>query len=134
MNYIELLQQIFQICIIPLIGVLTTFLIQFIKIKQEEILGKVENEALEKYIKMLSDTITACVIATNQTYVNSLKEQGKFDATAQKIALQMTYDAVLKILSEDAKEYLTNAFGDLEAFINQKIEESVNQNRLVISN
>lgn len=133
MNYIELLQQIFQVCIIPLIGVLTTFLIQFIKIKQEEILGKVENETLEKYIKMLSDTITACVIATNQTYVNSLKEQGKFDAAAQKIALQMTYNTVLKILSEDAKEYLTNAFGDLEAFINQKIEESVNQNRLVIS-
>lgn len=133
MNYIELLQQIFQVCIIPLIGVLTAFLIQFIKIKQEEILGKAENETLEKYIKMLSDTITACVIATNQTYVNSLKEQGKFDAAAQKIALQMTYDAVLKILSEDAKEYLTNAFGDLEAFINQKIEESVNQNRLVIS-
>ena len=133
MNYIELLEQIFQVCIIPLIGVLTTFLIQFIKIKQEEVLGKVDNETLEKYIKMLSDTITACVIATNQTYVNSLKEQGKFDAAAQKIALQMTYDAVLKILSEDAKEYLTNAFGDLEAFINQKIEESVNQNRLVIS-
>lgn len=133
MNYIELLEQIFQVCIIPLIGVLTTFLIQFIKIKQEEVLGKVDNETLEKYIKMLSDTITACVIATNQTYVNSLKEQGKFDAAAQKIALQMTYDAVLKILSEDAKEYLTNAFGDLEAFINQKIEESVNQNRLVIN-
>lgn len=133
MNYIELLEQIFQVCIIPLIGVLTTFLIQFIKIKQEEVLGKVDNETLEKYIKMLSDTITACVIATNQTYVNSLKEQGKFDAAAQKIALQMTYNAVLKILSKDAKEYLTNAFGDLEAFINQKIEESVNQNRLVIN-
>jgi hypothetical protein len=35
---------------------------------------------------MATDTITNCVIATNQTYVNSLKEQGKFDEAAQKEA------------------------------------------------
>ena len=41
---------------------------------------------LNKYLKMLSETITKCVIATNQTYVETLKKQGKFDEEAQKIA------------------------------------------------
>jgi hypothetical protein len=35
---------------------------------------------------MLNRTITECVIATNQTYVETLKQQGKFDEEAQKIA------------------------------------------------
>lgn len=129
---LELLNQIFEVCIIPLLAVLTTFLIKFIQTKQEEITNNIDNQTAEKYIQMLSQTIVDCVIATNQTYVNSLKEQGKFDAEAQKIALQKTCNAVLTILSDDAKDYLSNIFGDLETYILQKIESAVNQERLII--
>lgn len=132
MDFTELIQQIFTICVIPLLGILTKFLVDFIKVKSEEILGKVDNDLADKYIKMLTETITDCVIATNQTYVNSLKEQGKFDLEAQKVAFEMTCNSVLTILSDDAKEYLTNVFGDLEEYIRNKIEVSVNENRLVI--
>ena len=132
MDFIELVQQIFTICVITLLGILTKFLVDFIKVKSEEILGKVDNDLADKYIKMLTETITDCVIATNQTYVNSLKEQGKFDLEAQKVAFEMTCNSVLTILSDDAKEYLTNVFGDLEEYIRNKIEVSVNENRLVI--
>jgi len=31
---------------------------------------------------MAVDTVTMCVVATNQTYVESLKKQGSFDETA----------------------------------------------------
>lgn len=132
MDFTELIQQIFTICVIPLLGILAKFLVDFIKVKSEEILSKVDNDLANKYLKMLTETITDCVIATNQTYVNSLKEQGKFDLEAQKIAFEMTCNSVLAILSDDAKEYLTNVFGDLEVYIKNKIEVSVNENRLVI--
>lgn len=132
MDFTELIRQIFTICIIPLLGILTKFLVNFIKVKSEEILSKVDNDLADKYLKMLTETITDCVIATNQTYVNSLKEQGKFDLEAQKVAFEMTCNSVLAILSDDAKEYLTNVFGDLEVYIKNKIEVSVNENRLVI--
>jgi hypothetical protein len=49
-----------------------------------------DNELADKYVQMLTDTITACVIATNQTYVEPLKKQGKFDAEAQKHAFELT--------------------------------------------
>lgn len=129
MDWLDLLFQIFEVCIIPLLGVLTAFVIKFIKAKEQEINAKHDNEVLAKYVTMLSETITDCVIATNQTYVESLKAQGSFDAEAQKIAFQKTFDSVMLVLSAEAKEYLTQAYGDLNAYITQKIESEVNLNK-----
>ena len=74
MNYVEMLTQIFQVCIVPLLGILTTFLVQLIKTKQAELVSKTDSEINKKYMDMLTDTITKCVIATNQTYVDTLKD------------------------------------------------------------
>jgi hypothetical protein len=74
---------------------------------------------------MLEKTITACVLTTQQTYVDSLKKAGSFDAEAQKVAFDNTRQAVVNILSNDAKEYLSAAYGDLEQLIVQKIEAEV---------
>ena len=74
---------------------------------------------------MLSDTITECVIATTQTYVEALKKEGKFDKAAQETAFNKTYTAVLAILSDEAKKYLTEAVGDLNLYITQQIEAEV---------
>lgn len=129
MNWTEILQEIIQVCIIPLLGVLTTYLVILIKNKTKQITNKTESDVADKYINMLSETITTCVIATNQTYVNNLKKDKLFDAEAQKQALQMTADAVKQILSADAQEYLTTAYGDLNALIMQKIEAEVAKNK-----
>lgn len=126
---LALLAEIFEVCIIPLLGVLTAFLIKWLNSKSQEIQNKTKNDKFDKYIQMLNETIVDCVIATNQTYVNSLKEAGSFDAKAQKVAFEKTYNSVMKILSADAQEYLTEAVGDLNAYITEKIEAQVNQNR-----
>ncbi len=126
----ELLTQIFQVCIIPLLGVLTTFIIKWINVKSDQIQKNNDNALANKYIQMLTDTINSCVIATNQTYVESLKKQGKFDAEAQKQAFEQTTQAVLTILSQEAKDYLANIYGDLDKYISEKIEASVNTNKL----
>lgn len=125
----ELLTQIFQVCIIPLLGVLTTFIVKWINVKSNQIQKDNDNALANKYIQMLTDTINSCVIATNQTYVESLKKQGKFDAEAQKQAFAQTTQAVLTILSQEAKDYLANIYGDLDKYISEKIEASVNINK-----
>lgn len=125
----ELLTQIFQVCIIPLLGVLTTFIVKWINVKSNQIQKNNDNALANKYIQMLTDTINSCVIATNQTYVESLKKQGKFDAEAQKQAFEQTTQAVLTILSQEAKDYLANIYGDLDKYISEKIEASVNINK-----
>lgn len=127
---LQLITQIFEVCIIPLLGVLTTFLITWIKSKSEVLKQQTNNDLTNKYIEMLNNTITDCVIAMNQTYVNSLKEQGKFDVEAQKKAFTEVYNKVITILGQDAIEYLNSAIGDLNEFITSKIEKEVNTNRI----
>lgn len=131
MDWMMMLYQIFDLCIVPLLGVLTMYLVQFIRMKSQEITDKTENELADKYIQMLTDTITACVIATNQTYVDSLKKQGKFDAEAQKEAFNLTFDAVMAVLSDEAKHYLASIYGDLTTYITTRIEAEVNVSKLV---
>lgn len=121
----ELLLQIFEVCILPLLGTLTIFLIKWINSKSAQLQASTDNELLQKYIGMLDSTITSCVLTTTQTYVEALKKQGQFDAEAQKIAFEQTKNAVLAILSEEAKLYLTSALGDLSLYIDNKIEAEV---------
>ena len=129
MNWLNLLADIFEVCIIPLLGVLTAYIVKYIQVKSAEITKNTDNTLINKYTGMLADTISACVLATNQTYVEALKKQGNFDAEAQKNAFNMTLDAVMNILSEDAKEYLSEAFGDLNSYIASQIEASININK-----
>lgn len=129
MNWTEILQQIFELCIVPLLGILTGCLIKAIKNRADELSAESEDVLTKKYINMLSQTVTDCVIATNQTYVDSLKKQNIFDYEAQKEAFNRTYQSVMAILSEEAKKYLTEAYGDLSAYITAKIESEVNLNK-----
>ena len=125
MDWLELLQQIFEVCLIPALGILTAFFIKWLRAKEIEVLDKIDNDTTDKYVALLFDTISVCVSATTQTYVDALKKQGKFDANAQKVAFQMTLEAVMSVLTEEAKIYLTNIYGDLSAFIASKIEAEV---------
>lgn len=125
----ELLTQIFQVCIIPLVGILTKCLVSYLNAKREELKVKTDNEVASKYIDMISQTITDCVIATNQTYVDSLKASGSFDKEAQEKAFNSTLEAVLAILSDDAKDYIANITGDMNTYLINQIEATVNANR-----
>lgn len=128
----ELITQIFEVCIIPLLGVLTTFLVRYINAKMKTLVDTISDEKQKKYIEMLNNTITDCVIATTQTYVDTLKKQGKFDKEAQEQAFLMTFNAVSDLLTEESKKYLNEAIEDLDLYIKQKIESEVNINKTII--
>lgn len=121
--------EIFEMILIPVLGLLTAYVITVVRNKVILLQEQTENELADKYLKMLGDTIEQCVTATNQTYVNSLKEQGKFDAEAQKIAFKMTADAVMTILSEEAVYYISCFVEDIEKYVEQGIEATVNKNK-----
>lgn len=125
MDWLALIYQIFEVCIIPLLGVLTTYLINYISTQKEKVKEQIGNEKLNKYIDLLAEAIKASVVATNQTYVETLKKEGKFDKDAQLKAFELTKQAVLGILSQDAKICLQEAFGDLNAYIDNSIEAMV---------
>lgn len=126
---IELIAQLFELVIIPLLGIVTAYIVKLVNKKLTEIDISVDNELTSKYIKMLDKTISECVLATNQTYVESLKNKGEFTAEAQKEAFQKTFNAVVNILGQDTIEYLNEAVGDLTVYIETKIESEVRINK-----
>lgn len=130
MEWTDLLLKIAEVCLVPVLCVLTNALVKFIKSKISELESRIENENLQKYISMFNDTICNCVIATNQTYVEALKKEGAFTLEAQKAAFEMTKNSVLELLSEEAEIYLTQIYGDLMAYMQVKIEAEVNNQKL----
>lgn len=130
MEWTVIIGEVFKVVILPLLALLVKYFCQFVNIKAEEIKQKNDDATFQKYINMLNETIQSTVIATNQTYVDALKAQGKFDAEAQKAAFQMTYDAVMKTLGNEAQKYLSEAVGDLNTYIKNAIEANVNVNKI----
>jgi len=130
MEWMEMAQQIFELVIIPLLVVLSTYFIKFINAKSNELINRVDNDKHDKYVLMLQETVTDCVLTTTQTYVDALKGQNAFDPEAQKKAFEMTKSAVLAILTDDAKEYLASALGDFDQYLTTLIEAQVQVNKL----
>lgn len=124
-----LLQQIFEVCIIPLLGILTKFAVEYLVAKRDEAKANTDSATTRKYIDMLYSTVADCVVATNQTYVNALKDKDIFDESAQKAAFELTFDAVLNVLNKDTKDYLNNLTGDANLYITQLIEAEIGKSK-----
>ena len=124
-NWTEVLTQVFELLIYPVISIGGIYLTYLISVKIKELKQKTNDDTAKKYLDMLNSTITSTVLATTQTYVEALKKQNKFDEEAQKIAFQLTYDAVMKVLTADAIKYITEAVGDLDTYVTNKIEAEV---------
>jgi recombinational DNA repair protein (RecF pathway) len=131
MEFLELSQQIFTTLIVPLLAVVTVFLIRWFTAQAEELKKKTDNEIAQKYIDLLNNTIVTCVTATNQTYVNALKDKNMFDKEAQEEAFRRTFEAVQEILSDEARVYLNEIYNDLNEYIVNQIEATVNYEKQI---
>lgn len=120
-----MVKEILEGVLIPLLIILTRYLIVFLNAKRNELKEKTNNDLANKYIDMIYTTVTNCVIATNQTYVDALKEQGSFDKTAQTIAFNQTLEAVKRMLSTDALNYIHSITEDTDFYLTKLIEASV---------
>jgi len=121
-----MLQDIFFTCLIPLVGILCSYGIAFLRKKVKELQDNTKNELFSKYSDMLISIVETCVIATNQTYVEELKKQGKFGPEEHDIAYHKTFDAVKELMTEEMQKVLGEVYKDIDFYISQLIQESVN--------
>ena len=131
-DWMQLVYDIFKTVLIPLLGIGVSYLIYLIKTKVDQLKQNTDSEVQRRYLDLLEKYVIDAVVATNQTYVNALKEAGTFDLDAQKEAFRRTKDAVLELLTEDMKELLGTFVGDLDTYVNNLIESTVHYNREVI--
>lgn len=129
MDLLTTLNEAFQVIIPMITTLLAVWLIIGIRKLAKETSEKSSSELVDKltdkYFKMLEKTVTNAVLATTQTYVEALKKENAFDKEAQEKAFNITYEAVMKVLTDEAKRYLEAAVGDLELYTKNLIEATV---------
>jgi hypothetical protein len=129
MDLLTTLNEAFQVIIPMITTLLAVWLIIGIRKVAKETSEKSSSELVDKltdkYFKMLETTVTNTVLATTQTYVEALKKENAFDKEAQEKAFNMTYETVMKVLTDEAKRYLEAAVGDLELYTKNLIEATV---------
>lgn len=130
MNIKQGIQDVLYLIITGILPLLITYGILFLKVKIKEQEKNLENDQLVKYIDAATDAISKAVLTVNQTYVDSLKKQGKFDEEAAKTAKQMAIDKAKALITEDSKVAIETLYSDFEAYLNDAIEELVRENKV----
>ena len=71
------------------------------------------------------NVVFAAVDYVNQTFVDSLKQSGCFDAEAQEIAFKKAKDAVLDTMSASTRKWLEKTHTNLDHWLTVQIEAAV---------
>lgn len=80
----------------------------------------------------LENIVNKAVITTNQTFVNELKKQGKFDKEAMQVAYNKTFNSIVASLSQSFFEYIDKESIDIDTLLKNMIETSVDWNKIKI--
>ena len=115
-----------------LIPVLITIITICICMMTSKVAKNAAESAPNKYKEMiyaLENIVNKAVITTNQTFVNELKKQGKFDKEAMEEAYRRTYESIIASLSQSFFEYIDEEAVDIDALLKNMIETSVKWNK-----
>lgn len=128
-NMSEFLWVLFQVVLVPAVPVLLKILYNFVVAYTAEKSEKIENEKVRGYVNDAVKAVMTAVTSTFQTYVDSLKKQGKFDEEAQKIAFNTARDTALLMLTQDMRDAVTTLYGDFDTWLSKTIEQFVLANK-----
>ena len=123
----EFLQNLLFAVITAAVPVATTFLCRWLNSLYEGNKTKIKNDKAQVVIGQVTDMIVAAVETTTSTYVKQLKAENLFSTEEQKEAFNKTFDAVKKQLTEESAKIIAETYGDVEAYLTNKIEQFVEE-------
>lgn len=89
---------------------------------QKWIAAKTKNQKLLTATEVLERLVQESVLMVQQTFVEQLKKDGKFDAEKQKEALTRSIKLVVDKLTPEVTNILQEVYGDVAELVTQKIE------------
>lgn len=122
----EFLLTLLQALLIAATPVITAYACKLINKAAGWFSAKTNSRVVEKYAYEIADVISTSVTYASQTYVDALKKDGAFNVTEQEKAFDLAYKTAEEMLTEGARKYITDTYGDLNAFLTAKIEAEVN--------
>lgn len=129
----DFLLSLLQAIIIAATPILTAYVCKLINKAAGWFATKTNNRTAERYAYEIADVISTSVTYTSQTYVDALKKGGTFDTEEQKKAFNLAYKTAEGMLTEGAKTFITQTYGDINAYLTAKIEAEVNTRKPYIA-
>lgn len=88
---------------------------------------KIKDKKLARWSTELYQIIMSAVQTVFQTFVDTMKKEGKFDEAAAKEAKERAYKIITSQLTPDLQEYISNNFGDMKEYLLTQIEAMIYQ-------
>ena len=105
-------------------GVSTIIGIYFKKLA-DHISAKTQNEKYGTIINNINDIVQAAVMATQQTFVDNLKKDGKFNSEAQKEAFNKTFNEVKAQITPELENAVNEIVKDFDKWLETQIEATI---------
>ncbi len=115
---INIISVLITAVILPLISFAGTKLISWLN-------AKVKDENAKMQLTVATTIVKNAVLTVFQTYVDSLKASGSFNAQAQSTALLKAKEIALSQMTTEVKEYIIKNYGDIENWLTTQIESTI---------
>ena len=115
---LNVLSVVVSAVVLPLISLIGAKLISWLS-------SKTKNEKATAIIKEANDIVMNAVKCVLQTYVDSLKKEGKFDEASQFLALSKAKEKALEQMNEQTKAFIEKNYGDLDSWLTTSIEATI---------
>ena len=121
-----ILTQVIEIVIATLTTVVVSVLLPKLR---DYITSKIENEKFKAAISEIETVVATSVQYVNQTLVDDLKKNNKWDASSQKEAFELALKTVIENLSTETKSYLAVNSDNIVDTLTKYIEAAVNKEK-----
>ena len=88
--------------------------------------SKIKDTNARILLTTATDIVINAVRSVFQTYVDSLKASGSFDAQAQTVALTKAKDIALEQMTDKVKNFIAKNYGSVDAWLTTQIEATIN--------
>lgn len=85
----------------------------------------IKSDQAKKLVAKGEDFVKKSVAMVQQTFVDNLKAEGKFDLDAQREAFRRCYENWMEMAGEDIKDAILDLTGDIDTWLNTMIEAQI---------
>lgn len=121
MNWEAIITALIAVFVLPLIK----YGLDELKKYLEAQVAKINDVRVTSVVYDAIETVYKVVLYVMQTYVDTLKSKGEFDALSQKEAFDMAKKRATELINDEAKEIIVDQYGSFDKWLEIQIEQNV---------
>ena len=87
--------------------------------------SKIKDQKLAQHLTKITQIVTDAVMNVFQSFVETLKVNGRFDEKAQEEAKDRALDIIQNQLTPELVDYIKENYGDVQEWLSNKIESVI---------